>query len=103
MARTSSASKVKQGTQVKFHVLLTSYEMISMDTTTLASVDYGCLIIDEAHRLKNNQSLFFKTLSGYHFDHQVRGYEKFGESSHFGTSPKIFDRLPKSANSPKNI
>ena len=42
-----------------------------MDATTLSSVDYGCLIIDEAHRLKNNQSLFFKTLTSYNFDHTV--------------------------------
>ena len=45
--------------------------MVSMDATTLSSVDYGCLIIDEAHRLKNNQSLFFKTLTSYNFDHTV--------------------------------
>ena len=45
--------------------------MVSMDATTLSSVDYGCLIIDEAHRLKNNQSLFFKTLTNYNFDHTV--------------------------------
>ena len=37
----------------------------------LSSVDFGCLIIDEARSLKKNQSLFFKTLTSYNFDHTV--------------------------------
>ena len=41
----------------KFDVLLTSYEFVSMDFQTLSSIDWDVLIIDEAHRLKNNQSL----------------------------------------------
>ena len=48
--------KMKQGSNVKFHVLLTSYELISIDTATLGSIDWACLVVDEAHRLKNNQS-----------------------------------------------
>ena len=50
------ASKLKQGHNVKFHVLLTSYELISIDTALLGSVNWDCLVVDEAHRLKNNQS-----------------------------------------------
>jgi len=50
------ASKMKQGSSVKFHVLLTSYELISIDTATLGSIDWAVLVVDEAHRLKNNQS-----------------------------------------------
>ena len=41
---------------VKFHVLLTSYELISIDAACLGSVDWSVLVVDEAHRLKNNQS-----------------------------------------------
>lgn len=41
---------------VKFHVLLTSYELITIDMAILGSIDWACLIVDEAHRLKNNQS-----------------------------------------------
>ena len=48
--------RLKQGAQVKFHVLLTSYELISIDTATLGSIDWAVLVVDEAHRLKNNQS-----------------------------------------------
>ena len=52
----TKAFKMKKGSQVKFHVLLTSYELISIDTATLSSLDWAVLVVDEAHRLKNNQS-----------------------------------------------
>ena len=41
---------------VKFHVLLTSYEFVSVDSTVLQSINWEVLVVDEAHRLKNNQS-----------------------------------------------
>ena len=50
------ASKMRQGCNVKFHVLLTSYELVSIDSAMLGSVDWAVLVVDEAHRLKNNQS-----------------------------------------------
>lgn len=52
----TKAFKMKKGSQVKFHVLLTSYELISIDSATLGSLDWAVLVVDEAHRLKNNQS-----------------------------------------------
>ncbi len=65
------ASRVKTGTKVKFHALLTSYELVSVDSATLSSVDWSVLIIDEAHRLKNNQSRFFRTLFEFHIGYKV--------------------------------
>nr|CAB3230448.1 chromodomain-helicase-DNA-binding protein 4 [Phallusia mammillata] len=65
------AYRMKSGCQVKFHVLLTSYEMCTIDATTLASVDWAMVCIDEAHRLKNNQSKFFKVLSDYNVGHKL--------------------------------
>lgn len=51
------ASKVRTTEHgLKFHVLLTSYEMVSMDSPTLSSIDWAVLVVDEAHRLKSNQS-----------------------------------------------
>lgn len=47
---------VQKEASVKFHVLLTSYELITIDTAVLGSIDWACLVVDEAHRLKNNQS-----------------------------------------------
>lgn len=52
----AKASKLRQGCNVKFHVLLTSYELVSIDQALLGSVNWSVLVVDEAHRLKNNQS-----------------------------------------------
>ncbi|XP_043222807.1 chromodomain-helicase-DNA-binding protein Mi-2 homolog isoform X1 [Amphibalanus amphitrite] len=62
--RGGKASRLRTS-NVKFHVLLTSYELISIDSACLGSVDWEVLVVDEAHRLKNNQSKFFKVLAGY--------------------------------------
>lgn len=52
----SKATRMRKDCRVKFHVLLTSYELIAIDQATLQSVDWAVLVVDEAHRLKNNQS-----------------------------------------------
>uniref|UniRef100_A0A8C8EE87 Chromodomain-helicase-DNA-binding protein 4 n=1 Tax=Otus sunia TaxID=257818 RepID=A0A8C8EE87_9STRI len=65
------ASRMKKEAAVKFHVLLTSYELITIDMAILGSIDWACLIVDEAHRLKNNQSKFFRVLNGYSLQHKL--------------------------------
>jgi len=35
---------------VKFHVLLTTYEMVGSEISTLRSLEYETLIVDEGHR-----------------------------------------------------
>uniref|UniRef100_A0A3B3RM95 Chromodomain helicase DNA binding protein 5 n=1 Tax=Paramormyrops kingsleyae TaxID=1676925 RepID=A0A3B3RM95_9TELE len=57
--------RMKKDTPIKFHVLLTSYELITIDQAVLGSISWACLVVDEAHRLKNNQSKFFRILNGY--------------------------------------
>lgn len=47
---------LQKDSPVKFHVLLTSYELITIDQAVLGSIEWACLVVDEAHRLKNNQS-----------------------------------------------
>ncbi|KAK2159555.1 hypothetical protein LSH36_151g07062 [Paralvinella palmiformis] len=63
--------KMKSDYQPKFDVLLTSYEFVNTDMTTLSSIHWDVIVIDEAHRLKNNQSLFFQTLSNYKVDYKL--------------------------------
>uniref|UniRef100_A0A4W6CQX1 Chromodomain helicase DNA binding protein 3 n=1 Tax=Lates calcarifer TaxID=8187 RepID=A0A4W6CQX1_LATCA len=61
----------KREAPIKFHVLLTSYELVTIDQTALKSIDWACLVVDEAHRLKNNQSKFFRRLNDYKIDHKL--------------------------------
>ncbi|KAK3872795.1 hypothetical protein Pcinc_022150 [Petrolisthes cinctipes] len=66
----SKATKIRT-TNVKFNVLLTSYEMISMDQACLGSLEWACLVVDEAHRLKSNQSKFFRVLNQYNIQYRL--------------------------------
>ncbi|CAM9207141.1 unnamed protein product, partial [Lampetra fluviatilis] len=61
----------KKPFRIKFHVLLTSYELITIDQAVLGSIHWAGLVVDEAHRLKNNQSKFFRILNGYHIDNKL--------------------------------
>ncbi|XP_044040910.1 chromodomain-helicase-DNA-binding protein 3 isoform X1 [Siniperca chuatsi] len=65
------AFKLRRESPIKFHVLLTSYELVTIDQTALKSIDWACLVVDEAHRLKNNQSKFFRRLNDYKIDHKL--------------------------------
>ncbi|XP_034400722.1 chromodomain-helicase-DNA-binding protein 4-like isoform X2 [Cyclopterus lumpus] len=65
------ASRMRKDSSVKFHILLTSYELITIDMAILGSIDWACLVVDEAHRLKNNQSKFFRVLNNYPLQHKL--------------------------------
>ncbi|EDV24353.1 uncharacterized protein TRIADDRAFT_27056, partial [Trichoplax adhaerens] len=67
----NKAVKPKKKSFLKFHVLLTSYELITIDAPILQSIDWKVLIVDEAHRLKNNQSKFFRVLSSYKLGYKL--------------------------------
>ncbi|GCB63086.1 hypothetical protein scyTo_0004347 [Scyliorhinus torazame] len=45
-----------------FHVLLTTYEICLKDVSFLSRLSWSVLIVDEAHRLKNQNSLLHKSL-----------------------------------------
>ncbi|XP_019447576.1 PREDICTED: CHD3-type chromatin-remodeling factor PICKLE-like isoform X1 [Lupinus angustifolius] len=65
-----TVNKSKQD-RVKFDVLLTSYEMINLDTASLKSIKWQCMIVDEGHRLKNKDSKLFSSLKQYSTRHRV--------------------------------
>ncbi|XP_034267055.1 chromodomain-helicase-DNA-binding protein 1-like isoform X1 [Pantherophis guttatus] len=54
-----------------FHILLTTYEMCLKDPAFLKRFNWTCLIVDEAQRLKNQDSLLHKTLSEYSTDFRL--------------------------------
>ncbi|XP_023020569.2 chromodomain-helicase-DNA-binding protein Mi-2 homolog [Leptinotarsa decemlineata] len=68
--RGGRASKIRAGS-IKFNVLLTSYELVSIDSACLGSIDWAVLVVDEAHRLKSNQSKFFKFLNSYNIAYKL--------------------------------
>ena len=48
--------------EYKFNVLLTHYDLIMRDKAFLKKVKWHYIIVDEGHRLKNNESVLAKTL-----------------------------------------
>ncbi|KAL8475219.1 hypothetical protein ACS0TY_031582 [Phlomoides rotata] len=57
--------------RIKFDVLLTSYEMINLDSSSLKPIKWECMIVDEGHRLKNKDSKLFSSLKQYSSRHRV--------------------------------
>ncbi|PKA62833.1 CHD3-type chromatin-remodeling factor PICKLE [Apostasia shenzhenica] len=55
----------------KFNVLLTTYEMILVDSSHLRGVPWEVLVVDEGHRLKNSESKLFSLLNTFSFQHRV--------------------------------
>ncbi|XP_065581127.1 chromodomain-helicase-DNA-binding protein 1-like isoform X2 [Artemia franciscana] len=52
--------------RLKFNAVLTTYEILLKDKLVLGAVHWAVLAIDEAHRLKNDDSLLYKTLKDFH-------------------------------------
>uniref|UniRef100_A0A8C5FEK5 Chromodomain helicase DNA binding protein 1-like n=1 Tax=Gadus morhua TaxID=8049 RepID=A0A8C5FEK5_GADMO len=55
----------KETKHTPFNVLLTTYEICLKDFSFLKSWKWKALVVDEAHRLKNQDSLLHKTLSEF--------------------------------------
>ncbi|XP_010086085.1 PREDICTED: chromodomain-helicase-DNA-binding protein 1-like [Pterocles gutturalis] len=51
--------------QSHLHALLTTYEICLKDAAFLKLFNWAALVVDEAHRLKNQSSLLYKTLSEF--------------------------------------
>eukprot|EP01080_Neovahlkampfia_damariscottae_P010557 gene10557-3076_t len=49
----------------KFNIILTTYELILKDCSFLSQIKYSFLVVDEAHRLKNDQSKLYEILKQF--------------------------------------
>lgn len=50
--------------RVKFHVLLTTYEILSRHLQDIKRLQWSVLVVDEAHRLKSAASKLFQVCVG---------------------------------------
>ncbi|ESO96318.1 hypothetical protein LOTGIDRAFT_144072, partial [Lottia gigantea] len=55
----------------KIHALITTYEIIISDVDLISSIKWRCLIIDEAHRLKNRNCRLMDGLNKIDLEHRV--------------------------------
>ncbi|KAL9819539.1 CHD3-type chromatin-remodeling factor CHR7 [Arabidopsis thaliana] len=60
-----------EGRKSKFDVLLTTYEMVHPGISVLSPIKWTCMIIDEGHRLKNQKSKLYSSLSQFTSKHIV--------------------------------
>ncbi|XP_050399765.1 chromodomain-helicase-DNA-binding protein 9 isoform X2 [Patella vulgata] len=67
--RDSSGAKIPD--LYKIHALITTYEVIISDIELLSSIKWRCLIIDEAHRLKNRNCRLMDGLNKIQLEHRV--------------------------------
>ncbi|XP_059508662.1 chromodomain-helicase-DNA-binding protein 6 isoform X1 [Stegostoma tigrinum] len=67
--------KDSEGTPIqglfKFSVIITTFEMILADCPELRKIQWSCVIIDEAHRLKNRNCKLLEGLKLMALDHKV--------------------------------
>ncbi|XP_054000743.1 chromodomain-helicase-DNA-binding protein 1 isoform X3 [Hylaeus anthracinus] len=57
--------------RLKFNAILTTYEIVLKDKAFLGALNWAVLLVDEAHRLKNDDSLLYKALAEFHTNHRL--------------------------------
>ncbi|XP_058681976.1 chromodomain-helicase-DNA-binding protein 1 isoform X3 [Poecile atricapillus] len=60
-----------QTKRLKFNILLTTYEILLKDKSFLGGLNWAFIGVDEAHRLKNDDSLLYKTLIDFKSNHRL--------------------------------
>uniref|UniRef100_A0A8C9V087 Chromodomain helicase DNA binding protein 1 n=1 Tax=Scleropages formosus TaxID=113540 RepID=A0A8C9V087_SCLFO len=60
-----------QNKRLKFNILLTTYEILLKDKSFLGNVNWAFIGVDEAHRLKNDDSLLYKTMIEFKSNHRL--------------------------------
>ncbi|CAH1797458.1 unnamed protein product [Owenia fusiformis] len=57
--------------RLKFNVIVTTYEILLKDKSFLGNINWCVLGVDEAHRLKNDDSMLYKSLFNFHTNHRL--------------------------------
>ncbi|EGD72398.1 chromodomain helicase DNA binding protein 1 [Salpingoeca rosetta] len=57
--------------KIKFNVLLTTYEKVNTNLDDLQQIRWAALVVDEAHRLKNHESMLHQALSDLRHDFRL--------------------------------
>ncbi|TNN45053.1 Chromodomain-helicase-DNA-binding protein 1 [Liparis tanakae] len=57
--------------RLKFNIILTTYEILLKDKSFLGNVNWAFIGVDEAHRLKNDDSLLYKTMMDFKSNHRL--------------------------------
>ncbi|VDN30788.1 unnamed protein product, partial [Gongylonema pulchrum] len=62
---------VQSTKRLKVNVVLTTYEILLKDKSFLGSFEWVALAVDEAHRLKNHESLLYRSLFEFTTSHRL--------------------------------
>lgn len=57
--------------RLKFNTILTTYEILLKDKMYLGCISWAAVLVDEAHRLKNDDSLLYKALNDFETNHRL--------------------------------
>lgn len=57
--------------KTQFDVLITTYELATSEKATLKKYNWRYLIIDEAHRIKNENSILSQVVRMYNSNHRL--------------------------------
>uniref|UniRef100_A0A8D3D607 Chromodomain helicase DNA binding protein 2 n=1 Tax=Scophthalmus maximus TaxID=52904 RepID=A0A8D3D607_SCOMX len=60
-----------QTKRIRFNALLTTYEILLKDKGVLGNINWAFIGVDEAHRLKNDDSLLYKSLMEFRSNHRL--------------------------------
>ncbi|XP_034443206.1 chromodomain-helicase-DNA-binding protein 2 isoform X2 [Hippoglossus hippoglossus] len=60
-----------QTKRIRFNALLTTYEIVLKDKGVLGNINWAFMGVDEAHRLKNDDSLLYKSLMEFRSNHRL--------------------------------
>ena len=61
-----SKKEISYNQDAPFHVLITSYQLVTQDQQYFQRVKWQYMVLDEAQNIKNSSSARWKTLLGFH-------------------------------------